>query len=95
MAAKLVVEDLLTAPMKSNCRTGYHRALSWASSLHLVTLGDPGQAGCVFFLVAAGMVGCPRPQPDLRSRYRDPRPCGAALARMTLNGSNSGIYHNL
>ena len=52
-----------------------------ASSLHLVTPGHTRYAGGVFFLAAEHGTGCPRPQPDLRSRYLDPGPGGAAWAR--------------
>ena len=52
-----------------------------ASSLHLVTPGHTRYACGVFFLAAEHGTGCSRPQPDLRSRYLDPGPGGAAWAR--------------
>src|SRR6185369_4857090 len=43
-------------------------------------------AGGIFFLAPEHGTGCSRPQPDLRSRYLDPGPGGAAWARRPRNG---------
>ena len=59
-----------------------------ASSLHHGHAGHTRYACGVFFLAAEHGTGCPRPQPDLRSRLARFRPWWSDLGGMTLKRSN-------